>query len=391
MNVYAKAGVNAALGDLFSAFAASVCRRTWRNSRYVEVYDYASGHFRGPRAYDFVNLPTGSKRDGGMDGVGTKTGPIVAALSPRTAGHDIVAMTGMDRTRWGYLPLYLDNILDVSKLGDDEGDPRYRFFCEVMLGLEEAANKIGIVLGYGGELAELGDFVGSENPHAFAKFNWGGHMQGAVHPKRIIRGEYIAVGDIVIALIERGPRSNGLSAIRRALRARFGREWWNNPDAKPFIALAATPSELYDKLLTTLNGWHSKGWEPVVPVKGIAHVSGGGIPGKFADDILFRLGLSAELDNLPEPPRILLECHEWLLRGGNDVPAEEVPETDCYKMWPGGVGAIVVVAREYEHVFHRHAEAHGIGSQSCGVITKRDEPRLIMRSRFSSGATLEFS
>lgn len=100
-SMYARSGVNVALGDRFSAFAASVCRRTWKNSPYVVVHDHAEGYFRGPRSYEFIGLPEGSMMDGGMDGVGTKTGIIAQALSPRTAGYDLLAMTAMDRTRCG--------------------------------------------------------------------------------------------------------------------------------------------------------------------------------------------------------------------------------------------------------------------------------------------------
>jgi phosphoribosylformylglycinamidine cyclo-ligase len=385
-SVYAKAGVNVALGDLFSKYAASVCRETWGISPHVVVHDFAEGYFRGPRAYEFIGLPAGCKMDSGMDGVGTKTSVIAAALSPHTVGYDLLAMTAMDRTRWGYLPLYLDNILDVATLGKSVDDQTYRFFCGVISGLRDAAIELGVVLGYGGEVAELGVHVGADNPNAVAKFNWAGHMQGAMHPDKIIRGENMQSGDIVVALREQGARSNGISAIRRALKARFGSEWWNNPDAEGAINAAAAPSVLYDKFFAKLNGWFEKDFAIVVPVKCIAHISGGGIPGKLAEDILFRLGFSAELDNLPDPPRILLDCLEWLRESG-----EIISDSDCYKMWHGGPGVIAVVAPEHEGALHHYATAFGIRSQSCGRITKRSEPRLVLKSKFGSGKVLEFT
>ncbi len=385
--LYDKSGVNVDLGDLFSEYAAKVSRTTWNNSRFVAVEDYAHGFFRGPRAFDFVNLLQGWKHDGGMDGIGTISGPIVEGHRPFTAGYALMAMTAMDRTRWGYLPLYLDNQLDVSTLGKDRHAPAFKFFCEVIDGLKSAADKIKVVLGYGGELAELGVFVGSENPDAEAKFNWVGHMTGAMHPDKIIRGDNLAVGDIVIALLERGPRSNGISALRRALRARFGERWWENPAAAEAIRAIATPAALYDLFLTTLNGWHNKAFEVVLPVKAIAHISGGGVPGKFGKDILFRQGLSAELDNMPEPPKILLHAAEWLRASG-----EYVPDSNCYKTWHGGPGTICVVAPEHESAFHMHASIHGIETRSCGRITAtRNEPRLVIGSKFGSRESLVYS
>ncbi len=386
--MYGNAGVNVSLGDLFSQHAARVSRETWHNSRHVVIHDFAQGYFRGPRAFDFVNLPEGWKHDGGMDGNGTKTGPIVEAWRPRVAGFDLMAMTAMDRTRWGYLPLYLDNQLDVSTLGKDNQAPAFKFFCEVMTGLHDAANKIGVVLGYGGELAEMGDFVGSENPDAVAKFNWVGHMLGAMHPNRIIRGDTIAVGDIVIALLENGPRSNGVSALRRALRARFGIRWWEHPDAQDSIRAIATPSVLYDLFLTTLNGWHNPSYEVVLPVKAIAHISGGGIPGKFGEDILYRLGLSAELDDMPVPQKILLDALDWLRSSGE----KEATDYAGYDTWHGGPGTLAVVAPEYESAFHGHARTFNIRTQSCGRITatRNDKPRLVIGSQFGSGESLTY-
>lgn len=385
-SVYEKSGVNVSLGDMFSAFAATVCRRTWKNTPHVAMYDYAEGHFRGPRAYEFVGLPEGCRMDAGMDGVGTKTGLIAAALSPRTAGYDLIAMTAMDRSRWGNLPLYLDNVLDVASLGATQKDTTYRFFCELMLGLEKAANELGIVLGYGGELAELGAFVGSENPDAKVKFNWAGHMHGVMHPDKIIRGNTIAVGDVVVAFPERGPRSNGISAIRRALRVRFGKEWWANQDAYSAILAASEPSVLYDRFFARLNGWYASDYEVVLPLKCIVHVTGGGIPGKFGHDVLFRLGLSADLEDLPNPPFILLECLNWLRQSGEDVS-----DADCYTMWHGGPGALAVVAPEYEGDLHRHAKKMGILARSCGRIVKLGKPQIRVRSKFGSDEVLVFS
>jgi phosphoribosylformylglycinamidine cyclo-ligase len=245
-----------------------------------------------------------------------------------------------------------------------------------MEGMRDAANEIGVVL-YGGETAELGVFVGSEDPNALTKFNWSGSAFGLVSDKQLITGERMQHGDVVIALKENGLRSNGVSAIRKALAMRFGKEWWNNPEAKDAIAQAAAPSVLYDKFLATMNGWFTDDFDPLIDMKCIAHITGGGIPSKFAEDILFSLGFSADLEDLYEPPQIMRDCAEW--RGLEGLP---VRDYECYETWNGGQGALVVVQASDESEFIRFAKLYGIEAKTCGRIQDKDEPRLTIVSKF---------
>jgi len=165
--------------------------------------------------------------------------------------------------------------------------------------------------------------------------------------------------------------------VRAAFRMEFGKDyqekWWQNPDARQFILQAAQPSTLYDYFLSYLNGWFSSNFKPLVKMLAIAHITGGGIPSKFGDDILFPLGLSANLTELWPPPTIMSLCARW--RG--------MAPYESYKTWHGGQGVLVVVRSlaEADYLIEE-AKINRIEAKVCGSITQHSTPRLYIRSGF---------
>ena len=376
-NLYREDGVNVVAGDDFSALAGEVCRTTFGNSPFVEVCEFSGGHFRGPRAFCIRNLPDDYALDTAPDGIGTKVVAIDAAVGHWDACRDVIAMTGGDITRWGGKPLVFVNILDVSTLGEDGSETR-EAFREMIRGLGQVANEQGIVC-FRGETAELGACVDSENPRAMAKFNWGGVMLGVYLPDRMITGETLAPGQVVVALQEHGFRSNGLSSARAALRARFGENWWDNDDSHNAVREIARPSTLYDRFLADINGWAHPLTKPKVRPHLITHVTGGGIVGKFAEDMLFPQGLSARLIDLFEPPRIMRQVAEW----------REMSEEECYRTFNCGNGALVVLDRPEVRSFVMMAKQYGLNARPCGSIGRETSPALSIMSKFS-GTLLEY-
>lgn len=366
---YTQDGVNIQEGDDFSSYAGKVCRSTYNNSPFVEVHDFSKGHFRGPRAFTLQNLPDGYFMDAAPDGIGTKVVIIDAALSHYQASRDVIAMTFGDITRYGGLPLIFVNVLDVNTLGEKGSDTNDRF-RKMMDGLGQVAKEQNLVV-FKGETAELGQCVSSENSDALTQFNWAGMAIGVYHSDKMITGDTLEPGQAVIALREHGFRSNGISSVRKAFCLAFGNEWWNEGSAKNAIKDAATPSTLYDKFLAIANGWYPD-VHPGFKVHLISHITGGGIKSKFAEDILFPRGLSAVLDDLWEPPKIMISCAEW--RGMCD---EEVYET-----WNGGQGVLVVINGKETDGFIRLAEKFRIEAKHCGYITENVSPLMTIHSKF---------
>ena len=371
LDLYKVDGVNVAAGDDFSALAGKVCRDSYKNSPYVRVRDLSKGYFRGVRSFSFCHLPRGYRFDMASDGSGTKVVLSAAAKMYRQAACDLLAMCGMDLTRNGGMGLVFNNVLDVSSLGEP-GTEVNDAFIELITGLGEAANKLNVVL-FRGETAELGVCISSENLTAGVKFNWSGSMLGVYDRRRMITGDTLAPGMVIIALRERGFRANGISSVRKALAMRFGAEWWNNPEAAWNIKLAAEPSMLYDPLFHHLNGWYDDDFIRPITVHGIVHLSGGAFEGKLGHDILFPRGLSADLDDLWEPPKIMRLCAEW----------RDMDDEGAYKTWNGGQGALAVVSIDDSYYFVREAERHGIEAKVCGRIEKRDDPRIRIQSQFT--------
>jgi phosphoribosylformylglycinamidine cyclo-ligase len=370
--LYAQDGVNVENESSFSKAAGAVCTASYANSPFVEVHDLSKGHFRGPRPFSFKNLPQGFIVEASSDGLGTKGIIIDAAKAHRTAAYDLFAMVASDITRYGGVPLVLTNILDLVAVGNP-GDTQNRTYTELVVGLGEAARASRAVV-LKGETAQMGVAVGSEYATSPTRFNWSASMIGAYTHDKMVTGDRVAAGDVVIALREYGFRCNGMSSVRAALRTHYGDAWYANPDALADIKAAAVPSVLYDVFVNTLHGWYASDFKPEAELHAIVHISGGGIKEKLGNDLLFPRGLSAELDNLFPLPDIMRRCAEW--RGLSDE--------ELYGAWNGGQGMLLVVpASDANHVTNR-AKDFGIEVQVAGRIIDTDaHPRLSIASMLS--------
>ncbi|MDP2641694.1 MAG: AIR synthase-related protein [bacterium] len=370
---YTSDGVDVEEESLFSQYAGSICRESYKNSPYVEVHDLSEGNFRGPRPFTLKNLPGNIMTEASTDGIGTKGIIIDAAKSHEFAAYDIVAMTASDITRFGGLPLVFINVLDTVSVGE-AGDEVSETYKKVLRGLGEVAKKGKFII-LKGETAQMGVALGSEIADSKTKINWSGTMLGAYHDDKMITGNTLAAGQIVIALRENGFRCNGISSLRKALAMKFGKEWWSNPEAKESIKLAAAPSILYDTYLATLNGWYDKNFKPEVKVHSIVHLSGGAIKEKLAKDILFPRGLSATVDDLWEPSEIMRNCAMW--RG--------IEDEEFYETWNGGQGMLIVIDEADTKKCLERASDFSIQAKIAGKITKESNPMVKVISKLTVG------
>lgn len=362
--------VNLSLGDKFSAYAGKLTRTTHNNSPYVSVdHEFDSG-FRSETPFEILHPFQGCKLVVAPDGIGTKVILIDACFGYRNAARDLIAMTAGDITRYGGLPLVFSNVLDVSTLGEDDTSQTFQAAQGLVSGLVETANKVKFAC-IKGETAELSVCVSNPNPESTLKFNWAGFMIGIVHRDKIITGNSLARGQVVMALREYGFRSNGISAVRGALQKIFGKDWYTASNALEYISQAAVPSTIYDDFLTTLNGWYNSagGFEPIVKIHLISHLSGGSFKAKFFEDVLKKKGFSADLTNLWEPADIVQKCADW-----GSFTAEQL-----YEKWSCGQGALVVIDEANVDVFVEQAKQFGIEAKLSGYITQRDDKQSQLR------------
>ncbi len=378
-SIYAQDGVDTKEGDSFSNFAGSIARSTYGNSPFVEVHDFSDGHFRGPRGYRFINLPRGCYSTIAPDGIGTKVVLIDACGRYTDAAADVLAMTAGDITRYGGIPLIFSNVLDVAAL-DKVGNSANNAARQLMLGLKAVADSMKMVV-LNGETAELSSCVGSENENATLKFNWAGFVVGVFHPEWMILGKTIRPGQKIMALRENGLGSNGVSTVRKAFKMRFGKNWPNEQEAQRYIKMAAAPSTIYDPFLVNLNWEHDQSSRITLHL--ISHVTGGSIRDKLARDLLFRLGFSAVLDDLFEPPEIMWQCQGW----------RNMSDADCYDTWNGGQRVLVVIDAQDVEKFEKIALTFGIETRMCGEIVstpKGKAPYVKINSKFKEGGEIVY-
>ena len=186
---------------------------------------------------------------------------------------------------------------------------------------------------------------------------WNATAVGIVKKEQVIKGNNIQVGNKIIALKSNLFRSNGFSLIRYILQKQFGEDWYSAKydDDKTWGEITLIPAKIYHLAILELVGRFGKTGQ--VDVKGIAHITGGGIPGNL-NRILKINKLGADLSDLWEPQAPMLKLQEI----GN------VDDVEAYKTWNMGTGMMVVVdennvPKTLEILSHNNVQA-----KVCGEV-----------------------
>lgn len=270
------------------------------------------------------------------DGTGTKMELAQRLGVYESIGRDLVAMVADDVVCTGAEVLGLSNTIDVPKVDPAVIDPLLR-------GLSAACMEQSIAI-TGGEIAEV--------PGSVSVPVWNATAVGIVEKNRVLRPETIIPGDSIIALRERGCRSNGFSLLRRILQEQRNDAIYGE--------LLLRPSTIYHSALLKLLG---KFGEPRnIPIKGLAHITGGGIPAKLRR-ILKKAGCGVKLHNLWPAPGFLVD----LLQMG-EVAQEEAYQTFCM-----GNGMLVVLSPEEGDSALTILREAGVEARVAGSITRDSE------------------
>ncbi|MBU0766817.1 phosphoribosylformylglycinamidine cyclo-ligase [Patescibacteria group bacterium] len=279
------------------------------------------------------------------DSTGTKIDLAFSVGKLDTLGYDLVAMVADDAVCTGAEPISISNTLDIPHI-----DPKV--VDQLMGGLAKACSEQKIVIP-AGEIAEV--------PGAVEKGVWSATVIGVVEKSKVLKPETIEAGDVIISLKSAGPRCNGYSLIRKILEGKLDEEW---KDGKTWGEVMLTPSIVYSNALLELIGRY--GEDRKVNVKGLAHITGGGIPSKLGRT-LKKSGLGAELTDLWSPHESLVD----LIKLGS-VTTEE-----AYKTWNMGNGMIVIVSEDeadkaLEMLNNGNIEAKIAGTvcQKSGIVLK---------------------
>lgn len=329
---YKAAGVDLQLGDDLSQMLYEASKLTWEN-RAGEFGEPTSSvdAFRGLRDMSIEPLMRVPKPEGIRlfqcdDGVGTKVEVAQRMGRHNTIAHDLLAMVVDDAAVKGYEPAAVSTTLDVRKLTESM-KPEMEQLAE---GYVEAAKRAQVAL-VNGEVAELGDLVGGFGEGLV--YNWSATLLAAGHQKRLLDGRAVRPGDALVGLRERGFRSNGLSLVRKTLKAAFGENWHEHIEeesGRPWGDVVLEPSTIYSPLLVSALGGYDLAKTPYARVHGAAHITGGGIPAKLGG-LLRTASVGAVIEEpwpVPHPMRTL-----WEMSG---IGLEE-----AHHVWNMGTGMVV--------------------------------------------------
>jgi phosphoribosylformylglycinamidine cyclo-ligase len=254
----------------------------------------------------------------GTDGVGTKLKVAFATGVHDTIGFDLVGMCVNDIITCGARPLFFLDYFGTGKL--DVGVAE-----RVVSGIAAACRESGCAL-LGGETAEL------PGMYAPGEYDLAGFSVGVVARARIVDGSKAMPGDVVIGLASTGLHSNGYSLARKVVLDAMRLSY----DDRPAILGGQTVGEA---LLapTRLYARHVAAMMKDVDVRGMSHITGGGIPGNLPRVLPEGLGVRIGA-RWPRPP-----IFELLQRGGG------ISEHEMRRTFNGGMGFLFVIeARQAE-------------------------------------------
>ncbi|HZX41935.1 MAG TPA: phosphoribosylformylglycinamidine cyclo-ligase [Myxococcaceae bacterium] len=338
---YKDAGVDIEAGDVLVERIKPFAARTLR----PEVVSGVGG-FGGLFA-----IPPGKYREAvlvsGTDGVGTKLKIALAAGKHDTVGIDLVAMSVNDVLTSGAEPLFFLDYIATGRLDVDQA-------TEVVKGIAEGCARAGCTL-LGGETAEHPGAHGNE-------YDLAGFCVGIVERSRILTGASIRPGDVLVGLGSSGVHSNGFSLVRRILAdARVPLDA-RPPElgGKSVAEVLLEPTRIYVKDVLALLG--------SVEVKGLAHITGSGLPGNVPRC-------------LPDGTRAVLEARawprpavfDWLQRLGG------VSDAEMDSTFNMGLGMVAVASRSALQPALALLSARGVPAWEVGrVEASTGEPTAVV-------------
>lgn len=274
----------------------------------------------------------------GTDGVGTKLRLAFQLQRHDTVGIDLVAMSVNDILVQGAEPLFFLDYFACGRLDVEVG-------TEVIKGIAQGCELAGCAL-IGGETAEMPDM------YPDGEYDLAGFAVGVVEKSAIIDGRSIAPGDVLLGLASSGIHSNGYSLVRRILQ-RAQPDLQADFHGRSLAQSLIEPTRIYVKPVLQLM--------QSCKVKGMAHITGGGLVGNVPR--MFPPGTRARIEaaSWPRPP-----LFDWLQREGN------VAEDEMHRVFNCGIGMVLVLAASEADAAMRQLQQAGETVYRIGVVQASD-------------------
>jgi phosphoribosylformylglycinamidine cyclo-ligase len=325
---YRDAGVDIDEGDALVEAIKPFARRTLRPEVLAGIGGFGA----------LCEIPKKYRRPvlvSGTDGVGTKLKLAFQLHRHDSVGIDLVAMSVNDVLVQGAEPLFFLDYFACGKL-------ERQVAAEVVKGIARGCEMAGCAL-IGGETAEM------PGMYAEGEYDLAGFCVGVVEKDRILDGRSIAPGDAILGIASSGPHSNGYSLIRKILER----------DPRPPFDLLE-PTRIYVKpVLQLLES---------VAVKGLAHITGGGITGNVPRVLPKNTLARIRKDAWPRPP-----VFQWLQKTGG------VAEDEMFRVFNCGIGMVVVVSKNHANGAAETLRAAGETVYEIGTVEKSSgEPEALV-------------
>ncbi|KRC01083.1 phosphoribosylaminoimidazole synthetase [Hydrogenophaga sp. Root209] len=302
---YKDAGVDIDAGDALVERIKPLAKKTMREGVLAGIGGFGA-LFEVPKRYKEPVLVSGT------DGVGTKLKLAFEWNMHDTVGIDLVGMSVNDVLVQGAEPLFFLDYFACGKLDVDTA-------AAVVGGIAKGCELSGCAL-IGGETAEM------PGMYPAGEYDLAGFCVGAVEKSKILTGQSVKPGDVVLGLASHGVHSNGFSLVRKCIE-RAGADLPAALDGMPFKQAIMKPTRLYVKNVLAALAAH--------PIKALAHITGGGllenIPRVLPD------GTAAHLVKGSWPQT---ELFAWLQKTAG------IDDVEMNRTFNNGIGMVVVIAAD---------------------------------------------
>jgi phosphoribosylformylglycinamidine cyclo-ligase len=329
---YRDAGVDIDAGDALVEDIKPFAKRTMRPEVLAGIGGFGS-LFEVPKKYENPVLVSGT------DGVGTKLKLAFQLNKHDTVGIDLVAMSVNDILVQGAEPLFFLDYFACGKL--EVGTA-----AQVIKGIAAGCEQAGCAL-VGGETAEM------PGMYPTGEYDLAGFAVGAVDKDAIINGSTIQQGDVVLGLASSGAHSNGYSLVRKLIQL-SGVDMDSDFHGRPFRDAVMAPTRIYVKPLLKLM--------QALSVKGMAHITGGGLTGNVPRVLPEQLMAEIDANSWTMPP-----LFHWLQQQGN------VTHDEMHRTFNCGIGMVVIVAAADAERAQSLLAAEGETVYRIGHIRERSE------------------
>ncbi|HJV74871.1 MAG TPA: phosphoribosylformylglycinamidine cyclo-ligase [Noviherbaspirillum sp.] len=336
---YRDAGVDIDAGDALVEAIKPFAKRTMREGVLGGIGGFGA-LFEISKKYKEPVLVSGT------DGVGTKLKLAFHLKKHDTVGIDLVAMSVNDILVQGAEPLFFLDYFACGKLDVPSA-------TDVIKGIAKGCELAGCAL-IGGETAEM------PSMYPDGEYDLAGFAVGAVEKSKIIDGSKIVPGDVVLGLASSGAHSNGYSLVRKIISVA-------QPDmnadfhGRRLADVLMEPTHIYVKPLL--------GLMEKIEVKGMAHITGGGLVENVPRVLRDKLTAVLHRDAWTMPP-----LFTWLQQHGG------VADAEMHRVFNCGIGMAVIVSQENADAAIAHLKAAGETVSRIGEIRERhgDEAQTIV-------------